>query len=240
MDGEAMQAMFDQPSEPSTAYKAPFKDIDTKDKFYTDALTYWSSIPPTVDGMLGGLEYITKTDVSGSTVFLTEVMNSEQIGRSRVLDCGAGIGRVTKNLLLPLFDIVDLLEVNPKFLAEAPAYIGAEKDRVGEYICKGMQDFTPSHTYDVIWCQWVVGHLTDRHLSEFLQRCKKALNKNGIICIKDNVANYGLFDKTDSSLMRSLKETKEVIEDAGLTIIKEEMQQGFPPDIYDVPMLAFR
>lgn len=98
--------------------------IDTGDKFYKDALTYWSNIPPTVDGMLGGYAYITKTDVAGSTVFLSGLMNREHLGRSRALDCGAGIGRVTKNLLLRLFDTVDLLEVNKKFLDEAPAYIG--------------------------------------------------------------------------------------------------------------------
>ena len=97
---------------------------DTKDQFYQDALSYWSKIPPTVDGMLGGFAYITKTDVRGSTSFLKDLMNNEKLGRSRALDCGAGIGRVTRNLLLPLFDRVDLLEFNKKFLDEAPAYIG--------------------------------------------------------------------------------------------------------------------
>jgi len=97
---------------------------DTKAKFYQDALSYWSSVEPTVDGMLGGFAHITKTDVRGSTAFLKTLMNTLQMGRSRALDCGAGIGRVTKNLLLPLFDTVDMLEVNQKFLDEAPAYIG--------------------------------------------------------------------------------------------------------------------
>ena len=39
------------------------------------------------------------------------------------LDCGAGIGRVTKNLLLPLFDTVDMVEQNPDFLEKAKVYL---------------------------------------------------------------------------------------------------------------------
>ncbi|KAF6024301.1 NTMT1 [Bugula neritina] len=170
--------------------------VDTKHKFYQDALSYWSNVPPTVDGMLGGFSYITTTDVNGSSKFLKTLMNSEKIGRCRALDCGAGIGRVTKNLLLPLFDTVDMLEV--------------------------------------------VGHLTDKHLAEFLKRCQMHLNENGIICIKDNVANTRSFDHDDSSMIRSLDEMKSVIAAAGLTIIQEQLQSGFPPTIYDVPMIAFR
>jgi protein N-terminal methyltransferase len=40
-------------------------------------------------------------------------------------DCGAGIGRVTKHLLLPLFEKVDLLEQSPRLLAAAPAYLSS-------------------------------------------------------------------------------------------------------------------
>ena len=39
------------------------------------------------------------------------------------LDCGAGIGRVTKNLLLPLFNTVDMVEQNADFLEEAKNYL---------------------------------------------------------------------------------------------------------------------
>ena len=38
-------------------------------------------------------------------------------------DCGAGIGRVTKHLLLPLFKTVDMVEQNQEFLNAAKAYL---------------------------------------------------------------------------------------------------------------------
>lgn len=41
----------------------------------------------------------------------------------RALDCGAGIGRVSKRLLLPLFSEVDLVEQNPAFLEKAKTFL---------------------------------------------------------------------------------------------------------------------
>ena len=38
-------------------------------------------------------------------------------------DCGAGIGRVSKELLLPIFTKVDLVEQNKMFLDNAPVYL---------------------------------------------------------------------------------------------------------------------
>ena len=40
-----------------------------------------------------------------------------------VVDCGAGIGRVSKRLLLPLFNTVDMEEQNPAFLKKAEEYL---------------------------------------------------------------------------------------------------------------------
>jgi hypothetical protein len=74
------------------------------------------------------------------------------------LDCGAGIGRITKRLLLPLFRVVDMVDVTEDFLAKAKTYLGEEGKRVRNYFCCGLQDFSPEPgSYDVIWIQWVIG-----------------------------------------------------------------------------------
>ena len=74
------------------------------------------------------------------------------------MDCGAGIGRITKRLLLPLFRVVDLVDVTEDFLAKAKTYLGEEGKRVRNYFCCGLQDFSPEPgSYDVIWIQWVIG-----------------------------------------------------------------------------------
>lgn len=79
-------------------------------------------------------------------------------GTSCALDCGAGIGRITKRLLLPLFNTVDLVDVTQEFLDKAKTYLGEESKRVGNYICTGLQEFAPEcGRYDIIWIQWVIG-----------------------------------------------------------------------------------
>lgn len=45
-----------------------------RDKFYSDAEKYWSGIPSTVNGMLGGYGHISSTDIAGSTRFLKEFL----------------------------------------------------------------------------------------------------------------------------------------------------------------------
>lgn len=41
-----------------------------RESFYTDAADYWSKIPRTVDGMLGGYGNISGVDIEGSLNFL--------------------------------------------------------------------------------------------------------------------------------------------------------------------------
>lgn len=79
-------------------------------------------------------------------------------GTGFALDCGAGIGRITKRLLLPLFRTVDLVDVTQDFLDQAHMYLGEEGKRVENYFCCGLQDFNPQpERYDIIWIQWVIG-----------------------------------------------------------------------------------
>ena len=44
--------------------------VENHERFYADARVYWDTISPTVDGMLGGFEKISPTDINGSKQFL--------------------------------------------------------------------------------------------------------------------------------------------------------------------------
>lgn len=96
-------------------------------------------------------------------IFLDVSCLQEGKGKTRpgcALDCGAGIGRITKRLLLPLFRTVDLVDVTQEFLDKARSYLGEEAKRVENYYCCGLQDFQPQpDRYDIIWIQWVIGML---------------------------------------------------------------------------------
>lgn len=145
------------------------------DPFYEDAVHYWEKVPATIDGMLGGFGYISTTDIKGSNAFLEEIYKSKNPpDKKYALDCGAGIGRITKNLLMKIYEKVDMVEQNPAFLEKSKKFLTASNEsKIGDLYSMGLQDFTPENEkYDLIWCQWVMGHLKDEHFIEFLQRCK--------------------------------------------------------------------
>ena len=142
-----------------------------------------------------------------------------------------------------MFDQVDMVELNKDFLDESKTYLRECETKIGKRTCSGLQDFCPPpNHYDVIWCQWVLGHLTDDHLVAFLQRCQKGLKENGIIVCKENICPSGQpdFDTRDSSFTRPMEKLLNVFQKAGLNVIRQEKQKNFPKEIYDVQMFALQ
>lgn len=215
--------------------------------FYKNAQKYWSQIAPTIDGMLGGLSVVDSADIQGSSRFLCELFKRKPTpGAIRALDCGAGIGRVTKNLLMKYFESVDLVEQDAIFVNKANQYLSVEgklHPKIGEIFNEGLQTFQPAiASYDIIWCQWVLGHLTDEDLANFFKRCISSLKPHGCLIIKENCAPNDDFaiDTVDSSVTRSLRITKNILELVGLRIIKITKQDNFIPGLFPVYMLACR
>lgn len=111
-----------------------------------------------------------------------------RVGRFRAVDCGCGIGRVSKYLLLPAFHTVDMVDVTESFIEQSAKYLGADNQRVGRKFVQGLQDFVPEQAhYDVIWIQWVSGHLTDDDFVEFFKRCKVS-----VLCIFCLIIAHGV------------------------------------------------
>lgn len=136
---------------------------------------YWAEVPATVDGMLGGYGSVSNLDIQGSKMFLRKLLETNNhAGRTRALDCGAGIGRITKHLLVPMFDKVDMVEQSKHFVEKSKEYIGPTLyQKVGKAYAVDLQDFAVSENeYDVIWIQWVLAYVEDDALVEFLKNCK--------------------------------------------------------------------
>ena len=89
--------------------------------------------------MLGGYGKLTPIDVESSGIFINKVKSLDpQFQFDKAVDCGAGIGRVTKNLLLPLFSHVDLVEQSVRLLESSASYIGNDSVRT-TLINEGLQ-----------------------------------------------------------------------------------------------------
>ncbi|KAJ7411861.1 Alpha N-terminal protein methyltransferase 1B [Willisornis vidua] len=217
--------------------------INGEMQFYARAKHFYREVPATEEGMMGDYIELSNTDVESSREFLRKFVGGVgKAGTNRALDCGSGIGRISKHVLLPVFKSVELVDMMENFLAEVPNYLQGKEDRVEMYYCKSLQEFTPApQRYDVIWIQWVSGYLTDKDLLEFLIRCQNGLKDNGVIILKDNVAREGCtLDCLDSSVIRDLNILHSLIDMSGLTILREERQEGFPEQCVPVWMLAMQ
>lgn len=237
--------------------------------WYERAASYYDeNCPTTIDGVLGGFASITELDVHGSIEFIRELelirpeitswtkgthsdsAMSKSGQKRRACECGAGLGRISKGILLKLGGIAqcDLIESSIALLDAAPAYLGNSAAAKCRFFCTGLQDWQPTpNTYSMIWIQWVLSYLTDDDIIRFFRRCGESLVDDGIIILKENICGDGIDDEgvidfevdvEDASVTRSLRYWKYLIHQSGLRIIHEKIQDGFPDDIYTVPMLA--
>ena len=213
--------------------------------WYADAITYWQDIPASVEGMLGGHPELHQRDISASSSFLSR-LTSHSVGTLRACDCGSGIGRVTKHLLLKQFQYVDMVEPIGTFLEKARQveFLGHEikTGRIERLIHSSLQDFQPEQArYDVVWCQWVLAYLTDDDLVQFLKRCVQGLRPGGMIIAKENVDKKGYtVDEVDSSVTRSHDVFCRLFTQAGLDVAWEQRQTGFPAGFFAVRMYALK
>lgn len=229
----------------------------------SDSLTYWNTIPSTVSGMLGGYPGVSHIDLRASLNFLHKINRqfppfSSEI--SRAADCGAGIGRVTQGLLRKVCSKVDIVEPVEKFAVEAaiklrgqhPKINGDEEEQEekagweGETYIMGLESWIPeSQSYDLIWNQWCLGHLTDSQLVNYFRRCSDGLRQpRGWIVVKENISTNAegkdIFDKLDSSVTRTDENWRKIFKEAGLLLLKTELQTGFPKHLLPVRFYALR
>ncbi|XP_069825056.1 N-terminal Xaa-Pro-Lys N-methyltransferase 2 [Dendropsophus ebraccatus] len=217
--------------------------IDGEMQFYARARNFYRDCPATEESMMGDFFDLSSIDIEVSREFLRKFVGGPgKAGTDFALDCGSGIGRVSKNVLLHFVNNVELVDMTESFLEEAQNYLEDVAERVETLYCYCLQDFTPpARKYNVIWMQWVSGHLTDKDLFEFLIRCRNSLKDNGVIILKDNVGREGCrLDPVDSSVIRDMNILRNIIEKTGMSIIAEEKQPGFPDTCVPIWMFAIQ
>ncbi|XP_058071693.1 alpha N-terminal protein methyltransferase 1 [Magnolia sinica] len=222
---------------------------EKRQEWYRKGVGYWEGVEASVDGVLGGYGHVNAVDVKDSEAFLRNLLIDQFGGGARhlvALDCGSGIGRVTKNLLLRFFNEVDLVEPVSHFLEAAHKNLSPENSMVSNshkavnFYCVPLQEFTPEvGRYDVIWIQWCIGQLADDDFVAFFNRAKAGLKPDGFFVLKENIAKDGfVLDKEDRSITRSDLYFKELFNQCGLHIYRIKDQKGFPKELFAVKMYA--
>lgn len=102
---------------------------------------------------------------------MIEKFKAQISGFDTAIDCGAGWGRITKEVLLPKFKNVDLLDPAEEQVKKAKEHV----PEVKKFIVKGLQDFEFEYKYDCIWVQWCLCYLTDLDCMSFLEKAREGL-----------------------------------------------------------------
>lgn len=140
-------------------------------------------------------------------------------------------------------ETVDVVEPIAKF-TEALSQVAG----VGRVLNAGLEDWAPEAEgedgrYDVVWLQWCVGHLTDAQLVALLGRAAAALaGPAAVVVVKENNATGGAdeFDDVDSSVTRTDDKFRRLFREAGLRLVRAELQNGLPKRLYPVRMYALK
>jgi protein N-terminal methyltransferase len=202
--------------------------------------------------MLGGYPQISRIDLRGSASFLAKLRrlspHSTDNGAKLKLaaDCGAGIGRVTEGFLSNACEVVDIVEPVESFAEVVQHGKLKQEGRIGDIYVMGLESWEPHKKYDLIWNQWCLGHLTDMQLVDYLKKCGRAVAERGWIVVKENLSTdldgRDIYDDIDSSVTRSDLKFHEIFDQAGLKVVKEEIQASFPKKLglYPIKLFALR
>ena len=110
-----------------------------KASWYQGSVDYWDRQPATVDGVLGGYEQIHEVESDTSRTMI-QTFKHLMPSMGSALDCGAGIGRISKHVLIPEFTQVDLLEPSTTQIDEARNFVPG----IRNFYHKGLQE----HVFD--------------------------------------------------------------------------------------------
>ena len=163
---------------------------EEREQFYTANARWWDQGgyggATEEEAMIGDDE--SDDDVLASLGFLSGLLARHTgLGHDQALDVGAGVGRVTKHVLLSAFKAVELVEGSSYWSHRSKAYIGEPASSSCRFTTARLETFraVPA-SYDLIWCQWVLQYLTDADVIELLRGLGEALRPLGLFVVKEN------------------------------------------------------
>ncbi|KAK7960868.1 hypothetical protein PG988_012082 [Apiospora saccharicola] len=208
-----------------------------------NGLQYWSGIDADVNGMLGGFPSISAVDLRGSRAFLVKLGIGKTKGLHKVeraLEGGAGIGRITQGLLLDIASTVDVVEPIAKFteaLSKAPG--------VGQIYNMGLEEWPlllplppPLMTLPL---PPQPTNPNSKNTTSSGSNDSTPESPAAIVVKENNTTTAAdLFDDLDSSVTRTDEKFRALFREAGLRLVRTELQNGLPKGLYPVRMYALK
>ena len=218
------------------------------------AFDHWTTQEASDAGVLAGEATRAVThdiEVAASLKFLRQHLPGTDESRRALgltaLDCGAGVGRVSKNVLGPIgVGTVDLVEPQAHMVAAARTNLGESGPRLRHAFLRslelfGMDESEPGEQYDVIVVQWVMQYLRNNETLHSLKRLRRMLRRpptDGFPPVLFWKENYSGNDKSyprsgDGSYTRSDREHRQIFREAGWKVLVYEDQspwaKGYVP-----------
>ncbi len=216
---------------------------ENKELWYSKTKEFWEKSEPSISGILEGNDIVHNSDVKTSCELIEGLILTNKLNPGVVLDCGAGIGRVTSSVLANYFEKVDLMEQDEKFVEKCRENFKGN-NKIRHIFQNSFQNFSFSDgkeqlLYDVIWIQWCVENIDDDDLHEFLVKSRQSLKNNGLIIVKENIVAKGrMFIQEDYSKVRSDIIFKEIFNKAGLKVMKHFHHPNWPKDLMKVSVFV--
>jgi len=114
-------------------------------------------------------------------------------GMTRAVDAGAGVGRVTKLVLLKRYGAVRLVEADEAFSKRSRAYLGKKRSGRCQFVCARLESLEEKAVSgwgaraDMVWVQWTLQYLTDVDAVDTLRILAGGLvPETGIMIVKEN------------------------------------------------------
>ena len=140
-------------------------------------------------GDTGGVQ-----DGGEGLAFLDRLLRDRRCNNNKTnqaIDAGAGVGRVTKHVLLKRYDSVQLVEADSGWSKQSRNYLGRKRSAKCTFTCARLEDLdVPTmleSSADLVWLQWTLQYLTDRDAVIVLRKLASCLVKDtGFLIVKEN------------------------------------------------------
>jgi AdoMet dependent proline di-methyltransferase len=138
-----------------------------------------------------GLAFLDRLVEANAAANALSSTSSPLMKHELAIDVGAGLGRITRGILLKRYDEIHLLEGNASYCKRSKLKLGKKKAKRCIFTHCCLQDMTAetlgARPADLIWIQWTLQYLIDVDVVKCLRTLALGLRPTvGVLIVKEN------------------------------------------------------